>query len=147
MPSITLEASKIRDTIMEFNAPLRRKKGLTYRQLEDIIRKVMYEHVGVTRTAEGLEAGLAKLKKIEEYVNLLRAEDHHELMRVYEAKSILEVGKIMAQAALYREESRNKPYHHRLDFPDTDDERWCGLVVVKGDENRAKLSFEKLRYK
>jgi adenylylsulfate reductase subunit A len=147
VPNIRLDISKIRDKVAEFDAPLRRKKGLTYRQLEDIIRKVMYEHVGVTRTAEGLEAGLAKLKKIEEYVNLLRAEDHHELMRVYEAKSILEVGKIMAQAALYREESRNKPYHHRLDFPDTDDERWCGLVVVKGDENRAKLSFEKLRYK
>ncbi len=147
VPNIRLDISKIRDKVAEFDAPLRRKKGLTYRQLEDIIRKVMYEHVGVTRTAEGLEAGLAKLKKIEEYVNLLRAEDHHELMRVYEAKSILEVGKIMAQAALYREESRNKPYHHRLDFPDTDDERWCGLVVVKGDENRAELSFEKLRYK
>ncbi len=106
----------------------------------------MYEHVGVTRTAEGLKVGLDKLRKVEEYVNLLRAEDYHELMRVYEAKSILEVGKIMAQAALYREESRNKPYHHRLDFPNTDDEHWCGLVVVKGDENRTELSFEKLSY-
>ena len=107
----------------------------------------MYEHVGATRTAEGLEAGLAKLKKIEESINVLKAEDYHELMRVYEAKSILEVGKIMAQAALYREESRNKPYHHRLDFPDTDDEHWCGLVVVKGDESKTELSFEKLGYR
>jgi adenylylsulfate reductase subunit A len=147
VPNIRLDISKIRDKVAEFDAPLRRKKGLTYRQLEDIIRKVMYEHVGVSRTAEGLRAGLAKLEKIEEYVNLLKADDYHEIMRVYEAKSILEVGKIMAQAALYREESRNKPYHHRLDFPDTDDERWCGLVVVKDDENRAELSFEKLSYK
>jgi hypothetical protein len=30
-----------------------------------------------------------------------------------------------------RKESRNKPYHHRLDFPDTDDTNWCGLVVVQ----------------
>ena len=146
VPSITLDVSEIRDKLTEFDAPLRRKKGLTYRQAEDIIRRVMYEHVGATRTAEGLEAGLAKLKKIEESINVLKAEDYHELMRIYEAKSILEVGKIMAQAALYREESRNKPYHHRLDFPDTDDEHWCGLVAVKGDESKAELSFEKLSY-
>jgi len=146
VPNVKLDISKIRDKVAEFGGPLRKKKGLTYRQVEDIIRKVMYEHVGVTRTAEGLKVGLDKLKKVEEYVNLLKAEDYHELMRVYEAKSILEVSKIMAQAALYREESRNKPYHHRLDFPDTDDEHWCGLVVVKGDENRTELSFEKLNY-
>jgi adenylylsulfate reductase subunit A len=146
VPNVKLDISKIRDKVAEFNGPLRKKKGLTYRQVEDIIRKVMYEHVGVTRTAEGLNVGLDKLRKVEEYVNLLRAEDYHELMRVYEAKSLLEVGKIMAQAALYREESRNKPYHHRLDFPNTDDEHWCGLVVVKGDENRTELSFEKLSY-
>jgi len=144
VPTIKLHASKIRDKVTGLDAPLKRKEGLTYRHVEDIIRKVMAEHVGVTRTGEGLEAGLAKLKRIEEPLNLVKAEDHHELMRVYEAKSLLEVGKIMAQAALYREESRNKPYHHRLDFPDTDDEHWCGLVVVKAEESKTELSFEKL---
>ncbi len=146
MPGIRLNISKIRDKIAEFDAPLRRGKGLPFRQVEDIIRKVMYEHVGATRTAEGLEVGLSKLKKIEESISLLKAGDCHELMRVHETKSLLEVGKIMAQAALYREESRNKPYHHRLDFPETDDQNWCGLVVVRGDVNSPELSFEKLSY-
>jgi len=145
-PSIRLDRSKIRDEIAPIDAPLRRKEGITYRHLEDIIRKVMYEHVGATRTAEGLKMGLKKLQRLDEYVEHLKAQDYHELMRVYEARSLLEIAKVMAQTALYREESRNKPYHYRLDFPETDDEHWCGLVVIRKLDERLGLSFERLSY-
>ena len=106
----------------------------------------MYEHVGATRTAEGLKMGLKKLQRLDEYVEHLKAQDYHELMRVYEARSLLEIAKVMAQTALYREESRNKPYHYRLDFPETDDEHWCGLVVIRKLDERLGLSFERLSY-
>jgi succinate dehydrogenase/fumarate reductase flavoprotein subunit len=52
----------------------------------------------------------------------------------------------MATAALFREESRNRPYHHRLDFPHTDDEKWCGLVVLEKDGGGIRCSFEPVRY-
>jgi succinate dehydrogenase/fumarate reductase flavoprotein subunit len=53
----------------------------------------------------------------------------------------------MASAARFRTESRNKPYHYRIDYPQTDDENWCGLVVVKQQGNRFDCSFERVVYK
>jgi succinate dehydrogenase/fumarate reductase flavoprotein subunit len=122
--------------------PLNRSKGYPYRQIEDTIRKIMAEHVGPMRTENGLKAGLEKLHRIEKYLDTIKVNDLHELMRAHETRSILSVGLVMATAAVYRTESRNKPYHHRLDFPDTDNAKWCGLVVVRKQGEGLSCSFE-----
>ena len=102
----------------------------------------MAEHVGPMRTAHALKTGMEKLKGIESHLDEMKANDLHELMRTYETRSILSVGKVMATTALFRTESRNKPYHHRLDFPDTDNTHWCGLVVVQKKGDEFSCSFE-----
>lgn len=147
-PSAAINITQVEEGYHEFAAPLRRKEeGITYTELENMLRKVMYENVGTMRTAMGLKFGLAKIRRLKEYVRLLKAEDYHQLMRVHEAKSLLEVGEMMAEAALYREESRAKPYHYRLDFPERDDEHWCGQVNIKSDAGKIVLSFQKLAHK
>jgi adenylylsulfate reductase subunit A len=133
-----------RETIDHFMAPLHRSTGLPYRQVEDAIRKIMAEHVGPRRTQEALGRGLEKLKRIETYLDEIKANDLHELMRAHETQSILSVGKIMANTAMFRKESRNKPYHHRLDYPETDNTNWCGLVVVQQEAAGLKCSFESI---
>ncbi|MBW1911669.1 MAG: FAD-binding protein [Deltaproteobacteria bacterium] len=130
------------EEIERFMAPLHRTTGYPYRQIEDTVRKIMAEHIGPMRTENGIKTGLDKLNKIEKYIDEMKADNLHELMRAHETRSILSVGKVMATAALYRTESRNRPYHHRLDFPDTDNTNWCGLVVVKKKGNDFSCSFE-----
>ncbi len=132
----------IREKIEQFLAPLYRSSGYTYRQIEDAIRKIMAEHVGPMRSKEGLRLGLEKLSRIENYLNEMKVNDLHELMRSSETRSILTVGKAMATAALFRTESRNKPYHHRLDYPDTDDANWCGLVLIQKKKDVFSCDFE-----
>lgn len=132
----------IREKIEQFLAPLYRSSGYTYRQIEDAIRKIMAEHVGPMRSKEGLRLGLEKLSRIENYLNEMKVNDLHELMRSSETRSILTVGKAMATAALFRTESRNKPYHHRLDYPDTDDANWCGLVTIQKKKDVFSCDFE-----
>ncbi|MBA7681235.1 hypothetical protein ES703_89573 [subsurface metagenome] len=122
--------------------PLHRPSGYPYRQIEDAIRKIMAEHVGPMRTEGSLKCGLEKLQRIESYLDEMKATNFHELMRAHETRSILSVGKVMATTALFRTESRNKPYHHRLDFPDTDNTNWCGLVVFRKDGDGLSCSFE-----
>ena len=134
--------STSREEINRFIEPLNRTSGYPYRQIEDAIRKVMAEHVGPMRSAQGLKIGLDKLQSIEQYLDEMKANDLHELMRSHETRSILSVGKVMAHTALFRRESRNKPYHHRLDFPDTDNTKWCGLVVVQKKGDEFSCSFE-----
>ena len=125
-----------------FRAPLYRFSGYPYRHFEDAIRKIMAEHVGPMRTARSLKAGIQKLQCIEAHLDEMKANDLHELMRTHETRSILSVGKVMASTALFRTESRNKPYHHRIDFPETDNNNWCGLVIVQKEGDDYACSFE-----
>ena len=131
-----------RERIDRFMEPLHRSSGYPYAQVENAVRKIMAEHVGVMRTEQGLKTGLEKLGRIESYLDQMKAVDLHELMRTHETRSILAVGKIMATTALFRKESRNKPYHHRLDFPETDNEHWCGLVGVQKNGDALACSLE-----
>jgi len=126
-------------------APLGRAAGIDHAQFENIIRKIMTENVGVERNETSLLTALAKLDRLKDYAGSLRARDLHELMRVNEALNLLTVAEITTQAALFRKESRNKPYHHRLDYPETDDENWCGQVLVrKGSGDRFEVAFQPL---
>ncbi len=68
-------------------------------------------------------------------------------MRVHEAMNIQQVAKITATAALARRETRFPPYHYRADFTETDDENYCGLIVVKkGPDGEVTTRFEPLSY-
>jgi adenylylsulfate reductase subunit A len=138
--------SMSREKIDFFMEPLHRLSGYPYRQIEDTIRKIMAEHVGPRRTERALTYGLEKLRRIEQYLDEIKANDLHGLMRTHETRSILAVGKLMATTALFRKESRNKPYHHRLDFPNTDNNNWCGLVVVRKKGDELSCSFEPITY-
>ncbi len=139
-------AALVQETVDRFVAPFYNNNGTPYRQIEDAIRKIMGEHVGPARTEMGLKAGLEKLAKLEIHMDDIKVDDRHDLMRVNETRNLLSVGKIMASSALFRTESRNKPYHHRLDFPETDDKNWCGLVVVKQRADAVDCSFERIVY-
>ncbi len=130
-----------------FLAPLYRETGYPYEQIEGTIRKIMAEHVGPMRTEMGLKSGLKKLERLEPSLDEIKVEDKHDLMRANETRNLMSVGKIMINAALYRTESRNKPYHYRLDYPETNDEEWCGLVVVRKNGDNVNCSFEPVVYK
>jgi len=136
----------IKERIDRFVAPLHRRSGHHYPQIEDAIRKIMAEHVGAMRAETGLKVGMEKLERLEGYLDDMQADNFHELMRTHETRSLLQVGKIMATAALFRTESRNKPYHHRLDYPETDDRHWCGLVALTKKGDSISCSFEPIVY-
>lgn len=140
-------AAVTREAMERFLAPLRRSGGYPQRQLEDALRKVMSDHVGAGRTDLGLRMGMDKLERLEKHLDEIKVNDLHELMRAQETRSILTVGKMMAAAARFRTESRNKPYHHRLDYPETDDAKWCGLVTVRSAGSGFECGFERIVYR
>jgi L-aspartate oxidase len=78
------------------------------------IRATMWERVGLFRDANGLREALARFG----------AQRHDE-------PSVLTVGRLIARAALRREESRGG--HYRLDFPHKDDARWKHRVMEMVD--------------
>jgi adenylylsulfate reductase subunit A len=127
--------------------PLERKKGVGYEEFEGVVRSITTDHFGPVKTETSLTSALSKLGRLESFCEEMKADNLHELMRVHEAMNIQQVAKITATAALARKETRFKPYHYRADFPETDDENYCGLIVVKKDgSGETKTRFEPLFY-
>ncbi len=127
--------------------PLHKKAGMPYWEFEEIVRNITTDHFGPVKTENSLKAALQKLGSLDGVREDLKADNLHELMRVHEAMNIQQVAKITATAARARKETRFPPYHYRADFTETDDENFCGLIVVKkGKDAEIQTRFEPLSY-
>ena len=127
--------------------PLGRAKGISYREFENIVRVICTDHFGPVKTEVSLTGALEKLERLDPARDELRADNLHELMRAHESMNIHQMSKITATAALARRETRFQPFHYRADYPATDDENWCGLMVIcKEPSGRVTTRLEKLSY-
>ena len=121
--------------------PLERPGGLHYRELEDVLRRIMKEYVGPARTEVGLCTAARKIARLKNDLSRLGARNPHELMRCLETEHLVTVGEVMSHAALARKESRFIPYHYRLDYPETDDRNWGGQIVVHRQNGELRTEF------
>jgi succinate dehydrogenase / fumarate reductase flavoprotein subunit len=91
------------------------------------MRNMMMDDVGVYRTAETLNAALAKLHELKERFSRISIMDkgqrwNTELLEAWELGCMLDLAEVTACAALARKESRGG--HYREDFPERDDDGW-----------------------
>ncbi len=142
-----LDAGKIKTEKNRIFKPLHKKAGMAYGEFEDIVRIITTDNFGPVKTENSLKTALEKLGRLDGAREDLKADNLHELMRVHEAMNIQQVARITATAARARKETRFPPYHYRADFLETDDENFCGLIVVKkGPDNEITTRFEPLSY-
>jgi adenylylsulfate reductase subunit A len=113
--------------------PCRNGEGISPRDYEDQVRRIVTDYVGYQRTEDKLRTALAELQALAATEPLLRAHDYHELMRAHEARNIREVAEMVATAALERRESRGSYSHFRADFPERDDANWRKMIVLRKD--------------
>ena len=136
---------KVDEVKMEFAsiyAPLKRKDGSPYLRFENKLRRIMADYVGDIKTETGLKTALEKLRDLESKLGEVKAGNYHELMRVAELRDLLLVGKLVARAALERRESRMGSSHMRGDYPETDNDRFHGSIILKrgrGDTIQARF--------
>ena len=91
---------------------------LTIAEAQDL----MWRHVGLFREREGLARALALLEPAWQRFEGLIASGAPLDFETWRTASIVAVGRLIARAALRREESRGA--HYRTDYPARDDERW-----------------------
>jgi L-aspartate oxidase len=88
---------------------------LDSRETRRRLRRLTWEEVGLVRHRRGLERALRELDRL---AAGLRSEGEAPAIAELETRNLLTVGRMVAAAALAREESRGS--HYRTDFPDED---------------------------
>jgi succinate dehydrogenase / fumarate reductase flavoprotein subunit len=138
----------VADFALEQLDRLRRCKGEGERvsTIAEEMQEVMMEHVGVFRTAEGMETALRKLRELKERFQNLKLDDcgkvfNTELLSAWEIGNLLDLALVTTSSALARKESRGA--HAREDFPKRDDKNWLKHTLAWINED----GEVKLRYK
>ena len=82
----------------------------------------------MVRSGESLQKALNTLNKLEVEASKWCEEDG-DLISSLEIRNMIAVGKLIATAALTREESRGT--HYRIDYPQRRDNVWLKFVCIK----------------
>ncbi|HXG31266.1 MAG TPA: succinate dehydrogenase flavoprotein subunit [Thermodesulfobacteriota bacterium] len=143
--SLKINEDEVEQAAREMLRPFENERGESPYTVHHSLQEVMQNYFGVFRIEEGLKEGLLELEKLKERASNLKIEGS----RLYnpgwhlcrDLKSMLIVSEAIAKSALQRQESRGA--HSRVDYPNTDDEKWgkVNSVISKdGDSMRVGVS-------
>ncbi len=109
------------------------------------MKKVMFDHVGIFRTQEGMQQALNIIRSLKERYRHIRVIDqgkiyNTELMNTWELSNLLDVAEVTTNAALARTESRGA--HARVDFNERDDTNWLKHSLSYFKENDIELRYK-----
>ena len=116
------DRARVEAAIARCERPLR-NKGATHGSLEPLretLYDLMWEKVGIIREARGLKEALGALSGFDNELDAYTLSDHHRAFNLswhdwMNLKSLVQVSRVIAEAALAREDSRGA--HFRSDFP------------------------------
>ncbi|MCE2946668.1 MAG: FAD-binding protein [bacterium] len=119
-----------------------RSGGDSPEEWRNAVQALVVESVGLVRRADRLQHALARLDALEARfadvgVRGETARDRFDCLRLsLETRNLVQVARMLATAALQREESRGG--HCRLDFPERDDARFLGNFVLWNEGGSVK---------
>jgi len=108
---------------VEFHCDWLKSDAAPYKKIRSELRTVMNQYVGPVRTDQGLKKALDFFVR-HEWLKQLEAHGSGDM----EVRNMLDVGGLIAEAALMRTESRGG--HYRLDCPEPQD-RWQKHIILK----------------
>lgn len=119
-------------------------------EIKNEMKEIMWEHVAIFRTGEGLEKAVKRLEEL--YKESLKAAienkeiycSNPELEEAYRVPKMLKVALCVARGALLRTESRGA--HYREDYPKRDDLNWMKRTMTYWDEGATlpRVEYEDL---
>ncbi|AKH21650.1 fumarate reductase/succinate dehydrogenase flavoprotein subunit [Sedimenticola thiotaurini] len=134
------EIAKERERVL---APLNREDGIPPHQIEYKLRRLVNDYLQPPKVTRKMEIGQERFAEIRRDLEFMSAADPHELMRANEVSFILDCAEMAAAASLYRTESRWGLYHHRVDYPQTDNAEWFVHVQTKKGDNGMPINFKR----
>ncbi len=129
---------------VKFTAVTSRKTGVTTAAIRNRLAEIMWNNVGVFRTAEEMEAALTVVDGlISEYQNVM-VPDQNKLynsafVNYIELGSMLTIAKAVVLGALNRKESRGS--HCRADFPSRDDDNFLKHTLITKKDGEYQVAY------
>lgn len=149
--TVPLEATRIAEEIVR---PLAEDGPGALRPLavERSIQQVMWQHVSLARSRDGLLAAREELSRIRHEllpamaVGVKTRTFNLEWLRYLEAPGLLKLAEAVTESALLRQESRGA--HFREDFPSRDDDIWLANLILRsrGSGFETRLERVQMRY-
>jgi fumarate reductase flavoprotein subunit len=128
--------------------PFKRKPG-DLNHLRETLLTLMWDDVGIIRTAESLERGARKLDEIEAELDATGIAEADTAFNLtwhdwLNLKSQIAISKVVAAAALKRENSRGA--HYRSDFPGEGDLATSAFTVARRRGGRLEMADEPVQF-
>lgn len=138
----------IRHSIAWHEAPLHKPEG-DMERIRAALYECMWNDVGILRDADGLKRGQARLAELDADLSSMGVGSGdlafnmawHDWLNL---KSLLAVSRVIAQAALAREDSRGA--HFREDFPKTGDLESSTYTVVRQVDTETVLTRNQVEF-
>jgi len=116
-------------------------------ELKRCLQQTMWEKVGPTRSASGLEEALQTIGELRERYGQIRVSPgqryNMEMLDALELPLMLDIAEAITRSALARQESRGA--HVRLDYPERDDRGWLKNILVYQREGEMRIAFRPVR--
>jgi succinate dehydrogenase / fumarate reductase flavoprotein subunit len=109
------------------------------------MKSIMFEHVGIFRTQEGMQQALDKVRQLQQRYLNVRVEDHGkifntDLLNAWELGNLLDLAEVVTVCAINRTESRGA--HARDDFPTRDDANWLKHSLAWAEDGTIRLGYK-----
>lgn len=109
------------------------------------MKSVMFDHVGVFRTEDGMAQALEKVRELQERLKNVNSTDlgstfNTELIDIWELGNLLDLAEVTTVSALVRKESRGA--HAREDYPKRDDANWMKHTLAWIKDGEVVLSYK-----
>lgn len=126
---------------------LNRNDGITWKELNLRISRVMKNYCGEIKSEELLNTGLAMLKEIEKNeAPGLYAQNPHELVRSLEVLNILTNAGIIIHSCLARKASSKHLHFMRSDYPELDPPEWHKFITIKLEKEKVKVGEKSIDF-
>ena len=109
------------------------KRSISPSTVRSELQHIMWTHIGVGRTAVGIQEGLKQLRRLKKTrYEYLHAKDFRKVKEAIEVMNMLDLGLVIGTSALKRTETRGA--HYRLDYPEQK-ETWYTNIVITTNQN------------
>lgn len=139
-PAVSLEMGDWRDGLSALEAWSQRTDGESPEAWRDDVQQLVVESVGQVRRADRLQVAMQQLDQLEARFDKVGVSGdtvraRFDCLRLsLETRNLIEVARLLATAALMREESRGG--HFRLDFPERNDAKFLANIVLWNEEGQ-----------